>query len=125
MDILAWLWWGIAKILGLIWSFAWFLLGGWVATLVQIVIIVGIIFAMKYGWRRAPLELWTRAQSTGRFLWAWARLREPRLAASARPPAPTVRETVRVVRARHPGDISASTLLTLIMLGGMLIAGAL
>jgi hypothetical protein len=85
MDILGWLWWGIVKILGLVWSFVWFLLGGWVSTLMQLVILGGAIFAMKYGWRRAPQEMWTRAQSVGRFVWAWARAKEPRLATSARP----------------------------------------
>jgi hypothetical protein len=125
MDILGWLWWGIVKILGLVWSFAWFLLGGWVATLVQLAIIIGIVFAMKYGWRRAPLEMWTRAQGVGRFVWAWARMKEPRLAASARPETRSPRETVRVIHTRHPGDISASTLMTVVMLIGMLFAGAL
>ena len=124
-NILGWLWWGIVKVLGLAWSFAWFLLGGWVATLVQIIIIAGIIFAMKYGWRRAPLEMWTRSQGVGRFVWAWARMKEPRLATSARPDVRGSRETVRVIHARRPGDVSASTLLTVAMLVGMLVAGAL
>ena len=72
MEILGWLWWGIVKVLGIVWSFVWFLLGGWVATLVQLVILIGAVFAMKYGWRRAPQEMWSRAQTVGRFAWAWA-----------------------------------------------------
>ena len=124
MDILAWLWWGIVKILGLIWSFAWFLLGGWVATLVQLMIIVGIVFAMKYGWRQAPLEMLARGRSAGRFLWAWARMKESGLSGSARPSDPVRRETVRIIRSRQPGDISASTLLTVLTLMGLLLAGA-
>ena len=125
MDILAWLWWGIVKILGLLWSFAWFLLGGWVATLVQLLIIAGVIFALKYGWRQAPWEMLVRMRRIGRLLWAWARLQEPQQATSARPLASTRRETVRVIRRRQPGDISASTLLTVLMLLGLLVAGAL
>jgi hypothetical protein len=125
MDILAWLWWGIAKILGLIWSFAWFLLGGWVATLVQLLIIVGIIFALKYGWRQAPLEMLSRGRSVGRFVWAWARMREPSLARSAQPATPAQRQTVRIVRTKGFGDISASTLLTVAMLLGLLLTGAM
>ena len=127
MDILAWLWWGIVKVLGLLWSFAWFLLGGWVATFVQLLIIVGIVFAMKYGWRQAPLEMLSRGRSVGRFVWAWARMREPGLAGSARstqPAASARRETVREVRTKELGDISASTLLTVLMLMGLLLAGA-
>ena len=123
MDVLAWLWWGIAKILGVLWSFAWFLLGGWVATLVQLLIIVGIIFAMKYGWRQAPLEMLSRGRGVGRFVWAWLRMKEPGLARSAQPAAPAQRQTVRIVRARQAGDISASTLLTVAMLLGMLFVG--
>ena len=124
MEILGWLWWGIAKILGLVWSFAWFLLGGWVATLAQLLIIAGIVFAMKYGWRQAPLEMLARGRGVGRFLWAWARMKEPGLARSARPEVPAQRATVRIVRVRPPGDISASTLLTVITLLGMLVVGA-
>lgn len=123
MDILTWLWWGIVKILGLIWSFAWFLLGGWVATLVQLLIIVGIIFAMKYGWRQAPLEMLGRGRGVARFIWAWARMKEPGLARSAQPATPAQRQTVRIVRARQAGDISASTLLTVAMLLGLLFVG--
>ena len=125
MEVLGWLWWGVVKILGVVWSFVWFVLGGWVATLVQLLILIGAVFAMKYGWRRAPLEMWTRAQTVGRFVWAWARATEPRLATSAQPAKRQVREVVRVVRGRQVGDISASTLLTVAMLVGMLIAGAL
>ncbi len=125
MDVLAWLWWGIAKILGLLWSFAWFLLGGWVATLVQLLIIVGVVFAMKYGWRQAPLEMFSRGRSVGRFVWAWARMKEPSLARSAQTAASAQRQAVRIVRARHPGDISASTLLTVLVLLGLLVAGAM
>ena len=124
MDILAWLWWGIAKILGLIWSFAWFLLGGWVATFVQLLIIVGIVFAMKYGWRQAPLVMLSRGRSVGRFVWAWARMKEPGSARSTQPAASARRETVREVRTKEFGDISASTLLTVLMLMGLLLAGA-
>jgi hypothetical protein len=125
MDILGWLWWGIVKILGLVWSFVWFLLGGWVSTLMQLVILGGAIFAMKYGWRRAPQEMWTRAQSVGRFVWAWARAKEPRLATSARPEVLGSKEAIRVVHARKLGDVSLSTLLTAVMLAGLLVAGAL
>ena len=124
MDILGWLWWAIVKVVGLVWSFAWFLLGGWVATLVQLLIIVAVVFAMKYGWRRAPAVMLTRGRAAGRFAWAWARMRVPALA-SERGERTEVREIIRVVRAKQPGDISASTLLTVLALVGMLIAGAL
>jgi hypothetical protein len=125
MEILAWLWWGIAKILGLVWSFVWFLLGGWVATLVQLLIIVGIVFALRYGWRRAPSEMLTRGRNVTRFVWAWLRMREPGLARSAQPALSTQREIVREIRIKDFGDVSASTLLTVLMLMGMLAAGAL
>ena len=123
MDILSWLWWGIAKILGLAWSFVWFLLGGWVSTLVQLAILVGVVFALKYGWRQAPQEMWSRVRPLGRFAWAWARTREATLPAGQ--PLAEVREVVRTVRVKHPGDVSASTLLTVLALLGMLVAGAL
>lgn len=126
MDVLGWIWWGIAKVVGFVWSFVWFLLGGWVSTLLQLVILVGAVFAMKYGWRQAPMEMWNRVRPLGRFAWTWARTRESvpaSTAAAARPPV--VREVVRVVRAKQIGDISASTLLTVAMLTGLLVAGAL
>ena len=123
MDILSWLWWGLLQILGLVWSFLWFLLGGWVVTLVQVLIIVGIVFALRYGWRRAPAEMLTRGRGIARLMWAWLRMKEPGWAAAARPAPPAQRETVRVVRARRAGDISVSTLLTVMMLVGMLLVG--
>ena len=122
MDILGWLWWGVAKIAGLAWSFAWFLLGGWVSTLLQLVILIGAVFAMKYGWRQAPQEMWNRVRPLGRFAWNWARARE--VTAPAASQRAEVREAVRVVRVKEPGDMSASTVLTVAMLAGIVLAVA-
>ena len=125
MEALGWIGWGLLKLLGLVWTIVWFLLSGWVATLLQLVVIVGAIFAMKYGWRRAPAEMWRRASTFGRFVWAWARARELSSApAQAAGPA-KVREVTRVVHRRQPGDVSLSTLLSVLMLAGLLVAGAL
>ncbi len=62
MDILGWLWWAVSSVLGLVWTIVWFLLGGWVSALAQIAVVVLIIFGMKYGWRQAPFEVWSRAR---------------------------------------------------------------
>lgn len=112
MDILGWISWLLWKAIGLVWTMVWFLLGGWVSTLAQILVVAGIIFFYRYGWQRAPAELWSRASGLGRFVWAWMRSGE----AATRDVRVETRETVRIVRVKEPGDINASTLLTIVML---------
>lgn len=127
MDVLGWLWWLLASLLGLVWSLVWFLLGGWVSTLVQIAVIVLVIFGYKYGWRRAPQELLARVGTFGRFAWAWLRSKE-----YASPPPPTrtaapSRSRGRVFEHRQPGDIrlNVSTCLSLLMLAGLAFLAAI
>lgn len=116
MEILGWLWWLIASVLGFVWSLLWFLIGGWVSTLAQILVVAGLVFVYKFGWRRAPMELLTRSKGLFRWVWAWIRKREV--------PPPTVtrtqtREVVRVVRRRRPGDVNLSSLMNVAMLAGL------
>ena len=40
MDVLAWLWWSIVTSLGLLWALIWFLISGWVSTLLQIALLI-------------------------------------------------------------------------------------
>jgi hypothetical protein len=122
VDILSWLWWAISGAIGVVWSVLWFLLSGWVATLAQLLVILLVIFAMKYGWQRAPFELLARARAFGRFAWGWIRAREPGQAAPIRT---EVREVVRTVRIKEPGDVNLSTVLNLMLISGLLAVGAL
>ena len=131
MDVIGWLWWLFASTLGLAWSVAWFLLGGWVSTLAQISVIVLLVFGYKYGWRRAPGELLTRVGGFGRFAWGWLRTG----GAVSSPAASSIdgsdarrRGARRKAARRQPGDIriNVSTCLTLMMLAGLwLVAAAL
>jgi hypothetical protein len=120
MDILAWLWWFAATGLDLAWSLVWFLIGGWVSTVFQIALLIAIIYYLKYGWQRAPSEIWRRTVSFGGFFWGWLRAREAQPARGSE-----VREVVRVVRAKEFGDINLSTLLSLLMVLGILLASKL
>jgi hypothetical protein len=113
MDVLAWLWWLVASGLSVVWSLFWFLISGWVSTLLQIALLVSAVYYFKYGWRRAPAEIWKHTSAFGRFFLNWIRAREPAAA-----PGVEVRETVRVVRTKEFGDINLSTALTLLMLAG-------
>ncbi len=113
MDILAWIWWSITTVLGAVWSLAWFLIGGWVSTLAQIAVIVGIIFFYKYGWRRAPYEILARINQLRRLVWGWMRQREPGAVA-----LDNVREVIRTVRVKERGDVNISTLMSLMVLTG-------
>jgi hypothetical protein len=120
VDILAWLWWVLASVLSVAWSLLWFLLGGWVSTIAQIAVLVGIIFFYKYGWQRAPAEIAARMSTFGRFVWTWLRQRET---GSAGAPRVEVRDVVRTVRVKEAGDINVSTLLNvLVFLGIALLA---
>jgi hypothetical protein len=99
--------------LGFAWTVLWFLIGGWVSTLLQITVLVGIFYYLKYGWQRAPSEIWRRSRSFASFFWGWLRAREP--------VQPTVQHTtdiVRIVRVKEFGDINLSTLLSLVMMIG-------
>jgi hypothetical protein len=49
MEILAWLAWGVAFRPRLLWSLVWFLISGWVSTLLQIAVLIATIYFLKYG----------------------------------------------------------------------------
>ena len=122
MDIAAWALWAFLALLGLLWTVVWFLISGWISALLQIVLLVVAIFFFKHGWQRAPAELWRRARSVGGLFWTWMRAGEPRTAAAG---AVRVREVVRVVRVKEFGDVNVSTLLSLLMLAGLMILAGL
>lgn len=115
MDILGWLGWLVAKLLAVLWTVGWFLLGGWVVTLAQLAVIGGLIYAYKYGWRRAPLELSRHVRTFGRFAWAWARSREM----PARASRPELRDNVRIIRRKEVGDVNVSTLMSVLAILGL------
>ncbi len=114
MEIVSWIGWLLAALASWIWSIAWLLVGGWVSTLLQILVIVFLVFAFKYGWRRAPLEMALRVRPVGGWLWRWVTSREPR-EAYERSSVPEV----RIVRVKSPGDVNLSSLLNVIMLAGL------
>jgi hypothetical protein len=122
MDIAAWALWALLALLGILWMVVWFLISGWISTLLQIGLLVVAIFFFKYGWQRAPAELWRRARSIGGLFWTWMRAREPKAAAVG---GVKVREVVRVVRVKEFGDVNVSTLLSLLMLAGLMILAGL
>lgn len=123
MEIVSWIVWFLAALAGWMWSIAWLLLGGWVSTLLQILVIVFIVFAFKYGWRRAPLEIVQRTRPLAGWVWRWATLHEPR-PWRAEDGAGGVAE-VRVVRVKAPGDVNLSSLLNVVMLAGLALLRAL
>ncbi len=106
-----------AYVVGLIWSLIWFLISGWVSTLLQIAVLIAVIYWLKYGWQRAPYEVWKRTRSFGRFFWSWIRGRDPEPRAHD--------EVVRLVKLREFGDINVSTLLSLAALVGLLLVAPL
>ena len=121
VDALIWIWWALTSLLGFVWSLLWFLIGGWVSALAQIFIVALVIFGMKYGWKRAPFELWARAKAFGKFFWNWILAKE-----GSQPQSRVeVRETLRVVRFKEVGDVNLSTLLSALTLVGLLTVGTL
>jgi hypothetical protein len=125
MDILAWIAWALFGALRLVWSLVWFLISGWVSTLLQIGVLVAVAFVLIYGWQRAPMELWRRGRAFALFVWGW--LRSSADAAASQPAAirEVTREVVRTVRVKEMGDINLSTLLSLLMLAGLALVAAL
>lgn len=120
METLGWIASWLLSIAGLVLSLVWFLIGGWVSTLLQITVLIFAIYGMKYGWRRAPFEIWRRTQSFARFFWSWIRAREPDAQAGVE-----IRDVVRVVRVREFGDINLSTAMSLMVIAGFLAAAHL
>lgn len=118
MDILTWIWWLLASLLSVAWSLLWFLLGGWVSTLAQIGVVIGVIFFYKYGWQRAPAEIAARLSTAGRFVWGWMRQRETAPGDRQRV---DVREVVRTVRVKEAGDINVSSLLNVLVFLGLVL----
>lgn len=114
METLGWIASWLVTIAGLVLSLIWFLISGWVSTLLQITVVVFAIYGLKYGWRRAPFEIWRRTQGFLRFFWNWIRARDP----DAQPNV-EVREVIREVRVREVGDVNLSTAMTLAMLAGL------
>ena len=114
MDVVAWLAWMLLSVLGIFWSIVWFLVAGWVSTLLQIALLVAVIYFLKYGWQRAPAEIWRRTRTFGHFFWSWLRAREPQT------PAGAEREVVRV-SGKEFGDVNISTLLSLLMIAGLVL----
>jgi hypothetical protein len=123
MEILAWVLWALFSLLGFLWTVVWFLISGWVSTLLQIALLIAAVFFFKYGWQRAPAELWRRAHSVGGLLWTWMRAREQRTAATDA--KVKVRHVVRVVRVKEFGDVNISTLFSLLMLAGLVLVAGL
>jgi len=119
MEIIGWLWWVISSLLSALFSLFWFLLSGWVSTVLQVALLVCVIYALKYGWRRAPFEIWRRTRSFGRFFWGWLRARETMA------PIHIPEQPARVVKVKEFGDINISTLLSLLMLVGLMCAAKL
>jgi hypothetical protein len=112
MDVLGWLWWGLSGIITGLLSLVWFRISGWVSTLLQIGLLVAVVYFLKYGWQRAPSEIWRRSRSFAHFFVSWIRARDP--AGSGGEPA----TAVRVVKVKEFGDINISTLLSLLALTG-------
>jgi hypothetical protein len=112
MEIVGWLVWALLSLLGMLWTVVWFLISGWVATLLQILVLVAAVFFFRYGWQRAPGELVRRGRALARFGWGWLR------AADAQAPG-AMRDVVRIVRVKEFGDINVSTLLSLLTLAGL------
>ena len=120
MDWLGWIVSALLVVLGLLLSLVWFLISGWVSPLLQIAVVIFAIYGLKYGWRRAPFEIWRRTQSFGRFFWNWIRAREPDTRPIAQAP-----EVIREIRVHEFGDINVSTVLSLAAIVGLASLAAL
>ena len=107
-------------ILSTLWSLIWLLIGGWVSTALQIIVLVLAYYAYRYGWRRAPLEAWRGVRAITRWGWNWLRGVE---AMAGVPERERVREVevVREIRVKDFGDVNLSSLMNVSMLAGLLV----
>ena len=119
MDILGWLWWLVSTLFTGMLSLIWFLISGWVSTLLQIALLVVVVYFLKYGWQRAPAEIWRRSRSFAGFFMGW--IQGARRRSFGRESVPAM----RVVKVKEFGDVNISTLLSLLMLAGLVLAARL
>lgn len=119
MDIFGWIVWLLGWLVSLAWSLAWLLLGGWVSTLAQIIAVLGILAVYRYGWRRAPLEVWGQLSGFVRFATNWMRGREMLAGRTPEPRQTSGSQQVRVIRIKEVGDINMSTVLSLLTIAGL------
>jgi hypothetical protein len=107
-------------ILSTLWSLIWLLIGGWVSTALQIIVLVLAYYAYRYGWRRAPLEAWRGVRAITRWGWNWLSGVE---AMAGVPERERVREVevVREIRVKDFGDVNLSSLMNVSMLVGLLV----
>lgn len=115
-TVLSILWW-IATAL---WSFIWLLIGGWVSTALQIVVVVLAFYGYRYGWRRAPYEAWRGVRTIGRWGWSWLRGVEAMSGADAGERVREV-EVIREIRIKEFGDVNLSSLMNVVMLAGLVL----
>lgn len=110
-------------ILSALWSLIWLLIGGWVSTALQIIVLVLAYYAYRYGWRRAPLEAWRGVRAIARWGWNWLRGVE---AMAGGPQNERVREVevVREIRVKDFGDVNLSSLMNVSMLAGLVVLAA-
>ena len=107
-------------ILSTLWSLIWLLIGGWVSTALQIIVLVLAYYAYRYGWRRAPLEAWRGVRAITRWGWNWLRGVEAMAGVPERERLREV-EVVREIRVKDFGDVNLSSLMNVSMLAGLLV----
>ncbi len=107
-------------LLSALWGLIWLLIGGWVSTALQIIVLIFAYYAYRYGWRRAPLEAWRSVRAIGRWGWNWLRGVE---AMAGAPHSERVREieVVREMRVKEFGDVNLSSLMNVSMLAGLML----
>ncbi len=115
-TLLSILWW----IISMLWSIVWLLIGGWVSTALQIIVLVLAYFAYRYGWRRAPQEAWRGTRAIARWGWNWLRGIEAATRAAERERVREV-EVVREIRIKEFGDVNLSSLMNVSMLAGLVL----
>ncbi len=115
MDVLGWIWWIVKGLLGLVW----FLIGGWISTLLQIFVAALAVFVFKYGWRRGPFEMWRAGEGARRFVWGWIKGVPGWRTAAANASAGPARIEIKTVRVKEFGDVNLSTLMSLMMFAGL------
>jgi hypothetical protein len=132
MDFLGWIGWLLWSLLALLWSLVWLLLGGWVSTALQILVVILAVYVYRYGWRRAPGEVVRQALAVGRFASgamkateALAQAETDRKREVSRAAKRTVASKPLTIRNRGDVTVNLSTLLSVAMLAGLWIISAL
>jgi len=118
MEILSFLWTVLSFVLGLVWSFVWFILRDLLSTLLWVLIVAWLVLSVRYRSFTSGMAAMLRYGRYGLgVFWRWLRGRPPPLHG-----APIIKEKIKVVKGKRAipfGYMSVSEQLNMLLVAAL------